>query len=134
MAAGRDKRERDLPVGVYRHRSRYRVIVDVGIDPITGRQRRKTGTADTPREAVKLRARLLTEIGQGKHKSGKLTIADLLERYIRHLEATEASPSSIDKARQIVATTINPRIGRLEAVKLDEDVLNAFYDDLKARG
>jgi integrase len=134
MAAGRDKRERDLPEGVYRHRNRYRVIVYVGIDPITGRQRRKTGTADTPREAVKLRARLLTEIGQGKHKGGKLTVADLLERYIRHLEATEASPSSIDKARQMVATTINPRIGCLEAVKLDEDVLNVFYDDLKARG
>ena len=68
MAAGRDKRERDLPEGVYRHRSRYRVVVYVGIDPVTGRQGRKTGTADMPREAVKLRARLLTEVGQGRHK------------------------------------------------------------------
>src|SRR6266536_6120342 len=102
MAAGRDKRERDLPEGVYRHRNRYRVIVYVGIDPVTGRQRRKTATADTPREAVKLRARLLVEVGQGKHKGGgRLTVADLLERYIRHLEAIDASPSSIDKARQM---------------------------------
>jgi hypothetical protein len=34
----------------------------------------------------------------------------------------------------MIATTIGPRIGRLEAAKLDEDVLNAFYDDLKAHG
>jgi integrase len=32
------------------------------------------------------------------------------------------------------AQTINPRIGRLEVTRLDEDVLNDLYDDLKAHG
>src|SRR6266700_254205 len=75
------RRGEDLPPGVFRRGDRYRVIVYAGIDPVTGKQRRVTSTADTPREAVKLRARLRVEVG-----------------------------------------------------KLDEDALNDFYDDLKARG
>jgi integrase len=130
----RKKQDEGLEPGVFRRGDRYRVIVYAGIDPVTGRQRRVTGTADTPREAVKLRARLLTEVGQGKHKGGgKMTVAELLERYVRQLEAAEKSRTTIDRVCS-AAETINPRIGRLEVTRLDDDVLNDLYDDLKAHG
>jgi integrase len=128
------KPPRDLPEGVYRHRGRYRVIVYVGTDPVTGRQRRVTRTADTPRKAVKLRADLMVEVGAGRHRSGKLTVAQLLERYVRRLEARDASPSTIDKTRQMAATIINPRIGHLRVDRLDGDTLDGLYDDLRAHG
>src|SRR6266487_4217140 len=51
------RRGEDLPPGVFRRGDRYRVIVYAGIDPVTGKQRRVTSTADTPREAVKVRGK-----------------------------------------------------------------------------
>jgi integrase len=129
------KQDADLPPGIFRRGDRYRVIVYAGLDPVTGKQRRIAATASTPREAVKVHARLVVEVGKGRHRSGvKLTVAELLERYLRQLQAADRSPSTIDRVRSAADTTINPRIGRLDVAKLDEDALNDLYNELRAHG
>ncbi len=134
MPARQPKADPDLPPGIFRRGNQYRVIVYAGTDPATGRQRRVTGTARTKRQAVALRARLQVEVGQGRHHAGRMTVATLLGRYLEHLEAAEASPSTIDRARIAIATTINPRLGAVEVAKLRAATLDGFYADLRAHG
>jgi integrase len=134
VSARQPKQDPDLPPGIFRRGDRYRVIVYVGADPVTGRQRRVTGTARTKREAVRLRARLLVEVGRGRHQAARMTVAELLRRYLEHLEAAGASPSTIDRARIAIQTTINPRLGQVEVAKLRPSALDAFYSDLRGHG
>ncbi len=134
MPSRQPKQDPGLPPGIFHRGDRFRVIVYAGTDPASGRQRRVTGTARTKRQAVALRARLQVEVGQGRHQAGRMTVATLLVRYLEHLEAAEASPSTIDRARIAMATTINPRLGQVEVAKIRASTLDAFYADLRAHG
>jgi hypothetical protein len=59
------------------------VVVCAGRDPLTGRKRQKTGTADTKAEVRQLEARLISEAGAGKHKGAATkTVADLLTAWL----------------------------------------------------
>jgi integrase len=60
----------------------WQVIVHAGRDPVTGKRRNLTGTARTKREAQALRARLLTQVDEGRRPATDATLAQLLERWL----------------------------------------------------
>jgi hypothetical protein len=53
----------------------WQVIVHAGRDPPTGKRRNLTGTARTTREAQALRARLLTQVDEGRRPATDATVA-----------------------------------------------------------
>ena len=68
---------------IYKRGDRWRVIVYVGRDPLTGRKRQKSVTVATRTEARQAEARLITEAGTGQHRaSGAKTVAELVERWL----------------------------------------------------
>jgi hypothetical protein len=66
----------------------WQVIVHAGRDPLTGKRRNLTGTARTKREAQALRARLLTQVNEGKR-----LVATLMSAAIGRLDGSPAADS-----------------------------------------
>ncbi|MFN8039883.1 MAG: Arm DNA-binding domain-containing protein, partial [Acidimicrobiales bacterium] len=60
----------------------WRIVVDAGTDPITGKRRQITRTVrGTKREAEAVRNALLAEIAEGRVARSRSTVADLLEAW-----------------------------------------------------
>jgi len=109
----------------------WQVIVHAGHDPITGKRRNLTGTARTKREAQALRARLLTQVNEGRRPAADATVAQLLARW---LEVADLAWSTRVTYQGYVDRTILPALGHVPLRRLDTATLDRFYTTLRARG
>ena len=103
--------------GLHRQRGNtWQVIVHGGRDPVTGKRRNLTGTARTKREAQALRARLLTQVDEGRRPATDATLAQLLERW---LEMADLAWSARVTYKGYIERTILPTLGHLPLRRLD---------------
>jgi integrase len=109
----------------------YRVIVYAGRDPFTRRERRLTGTASTPREAERLRTRLLGQVDGQRLPNTKATVRQLLDRW---LETANLELSTRHNYEGYVRRQINPALGDLPIGKLTPETLDSFYAHLRGGG
>jgi integrase len=109
----------------------YRVIVYAGRDPFTRRERRLTGTATTPREAERLRTRLLAQVDGQRLPNTKATVRHLLDRW---LETANLELSTRHNYEGYVRRQINPALGDLPIGKLTPETLDSFYAHLRQGG
>jgi len=109
----------------------WQVIVHAGRDPLTGKRRNLTGTARTKREAQALRARLLTQVDEGRRPATDATLAQLLERW---LEMADLAWSTRVTYKGYIQRTILPTLGHLPLRRLDTATLDRFYSELRGRG
>jgi integrase len=110
----------------------YEVLVYAGKDPLTGKERRRTGTAHTRKEAEQLRTRLLSEIDQGRTGGGsKATLGHVLERW---LETVDLELSTRYCYEQYIASKILPALGDVQARRITVESLDRFYAELRKRG
>lgn len=104
--------------GIYtvqaRGRTRYRAVVDIGPDPVTGRRRQKTATFDTRKEAKVWRATTTTQVSQGSYiAKAKDTLGDYLEHWV------ESRVSIRPTTRRNYQDALRPFVAELGAVPLD---------------
>jgi len=123
---------------------RWEVQVHVGRDPETGKLRQvsrttRNGIAD----ARRIRARLVTEVAQGKHGGNTTTLADLLAKWIEHGERLGRSPNTITGYRYKAATISRarkpaqgdlPGLGDVPLTKLTARHIDAWYAAMLAAG
>jgi len=111
----------------------YEVFVYVGKDPLTGKERRRTGTARDRKGAEQLLTRLLSEIDKGRATGGgsRVTTAQLLERW---LETAELEFTTRYTYERYISQKIVPALGRIPVRKLDVETLDRFYGELRKRG
>jgi len=109
----------------------WQVIVHAGHDPITGKRHNLTGTARTKREAQALRARLLTQVNEGRRPATDATVAQLLARW---LEVADLAWSTRVTYQGYVDRVILPALGQIPLRRLDTATLDRFYTSLRARG
>lgn len=109
----------------------YRVIVYAGRDPVTRRERRLTGTARTPREAERLRTRLLAQVDERRVPNTKATVRQLLDRW---LDTANLELSTRYNYEGYVRRQINPALGDLPIGKLTPETLDSFYAYLRREG
>jgi integrase len=109
----------------------WQVIVHAGHDPITGKRRNLTGTARTKREAQALRARLLTQVNEGRRPATDATVAQLLARW---LEVADLAWSTRVTYQGYIDRVILPALGQIPLRRLDTATLDRFYTVLRARG
>jgi hypothetical protein len=109
----------------------WQVIVHAGRDPLTGKRRNLTGTARTKREAQALRARLLTQVDEGRRPATDATVAQLLERW---LEMADLAWSTRVTYKGYIQRTILPTLGHLPLRRLDTATLDRFCSELRTRG
>ncbi|MGH8907202.1 MAG: tyrosine-type recombinase/integrase [Egibacteraceae bacterium] len=111
----------------------FRVLVYAGRDPLTGKERRRTGTAHSRKEAEQLRTRLLSEIDQGQASGGgsRATMTQLLERW---LETADLELTTRYTYQSYISHKIVPALGRVPVRKIDVETLDRFYAELRKRG
>lgn len=114
-----------------RQNGTFRVFVEGGRDPFTGKRRQVTATAKTEDEAERLLTRLQAQVDQGRQSTSGVTVAHLLRRW---LEVADLEMTTRIVNEGYVTRTIEPALGDLRLAKLTPDVLDSFYSHLRARG
>ncbi len=118
----------------------WQVIVYVGRDPVTGRERRVARSVPgrrlerrPPRAALDLEARLLVEVARGEHTVGRLSVAALLERWLEHA-GPDLSPTTFYSYRSYIDRMLVPRLGAVPIAELTTLQLDTVYRELREAG
>jgi len=112
---------------------RYRFVVDIGRDPVTGKRRQKTHTFDRKREAQAEYARIKHETAKGIYVAPASTTVDaLLDDYLaqacRDVEAGTASNY------RHALLPVRERLGERRAQSLREEDVDALVDWMLTAG
>ena len=117
-------------MGTMRERSpgSWEVTVSAGVDPSTDRYARviRTVRASTKREARAALRRLEVEVASGQVSMEDPTVAELLERWMAHLQDLGRSPATLYGYRRYVDRELVPTIGGVRLSKLTAGHLDAL--------
>jgi integrase len=110
----------------------WRIVVDAGIDPITGKRRQLTKTVrGTKREAEAAQAGLLNQVAEGRAVRTRATLEELLEAWYA-ANVAEWSPRTALENRRIIKSVIVPALGPTKLAKLRTADIDAFYGRARA--
>ncbi len=116
----------ELPSGA------FRVRVHAGIDPLTRRPHylRETVPAgpQARREAERVRTRLLAQVDEHKNPKTRATLNQLLDRW---LEVLDVEASTRQGYQRKIGKHVRPLLGRMQIAKLDAELLESFYAELR---
>jgi integrase len=113
----------------------WELTVSAGVDPTTGRYARVIRTVrGTKREARSALHQLEVEVANGRVGVEDPTVAELLERWLEHVEDLGRSPATIYNYRRYVTKELTPVIGSLRLSKLTAGHLDRLYSALRRRG
>ena len=118
-------------------RTRYRFVVDIGRDPITGKRQQKTMTFDRKKDAVAERARIMHEVNQGTFVGpSKTTVEDYLAEWLR--SATRGKEVATARNYQDALRLPRERLGAVPLQKLTtihvEDLVDYALTSGRVRG
>ncbi|MGH8932904.1 MAG: tyrosine-type recombinase/integrase [Egibacteraceae bacterium] len=114
-----------------RENGAFRVLVYAGRDPLTGKERRVTGTAPTLKDAERLRTKLLGDLDQGRKAGKKVTVAEVIQAW---LDTSEHELTTRRNYERYTTRIILPALGQAQARKVDVETLDRFYAELRKRG
>src|SRR4051794_7862285 len=110
----------------------FRVRVYAGSDPLTGKRHDLTEVVPPgPRaaaEAEKARTRLLNQVDERRNPRTKATVNQLLDRYLDVLDLEESTRKAYVG---YLERNVRPVLGPLPLSRLDGEVLDAFYAELR---
>lgn len=113
---------------VRRRGNSYQVSVYAGVDPLTARRHYLTESTDDPREAERIRKRLVAQVDTESNAKTRATLGAALEAWLR---THEAEASTIDGYRGYVRRTIEPALGEVPIGNVTAQVLEEFYAELR---
>jgi integrase len=119
---------------VVERNGRFYAVIYEGLDPITGRERRRWHAAGTDRAAAERAAVLLAEAARAKDASPGLTVARFLLHTWLPRKQVSLRPSTWDGYRRNIELHVVPHIGRLPLRRLRGHHLDALYAELLANG
>jgi integrase len=109
-----------------------RVKVYAGYDPVSGKRHYLDEVVRAgPRaaaEAEKVRTRLLHEVDERRNPKTRVTVNQLLDRY---METLDVEPTTRTRYEGIIRVHVRPALGSLSLSKLDGDVLDRFFGQLR---
>jgi len=113
---------------------RFYAVIYEGIDPITGRERRRWHPAGTDRTAAeRMASRLAAGVGARNRDPGLSLARYLLEQWLP-AKRVSLRPSTWDGYRRIIELHVVPSIGHVPLRRLRIDHLESLYSDLLTTG
>lgn len=108
----------------------------MGIDPATGRERRRSFTVKAKtRAAAERQARAIINDLEAEPQAGSsATVAQLLEQWMAHVESRGRSPHTIESNRRIIKRVILPALGEVQVGRLTARQIDDFYAAQLRRG
>lgn len=122
--------------GIQKKGDRYYAVVYDGIDPGTGRKRRRWVAAGTRRaDAERLLADLIRRKYEGEPvPTEKLTLAEYLTERWLPVQKTRLRASTYDSYRRNVELHVIPALGRRPLDRLTVEDVDLFYAELLTKG
>lgn len=109
-----------------------RVRVYAGIDPLSGRRHFLTRVIpagpDAEKVAEKVRTKFLNEVDERRNPRTRATVSQLLDRHFALLQVEENTLTGYTSLARI---HIRPLIGELPLGRINGEVLDSFYKDLR---
>lgn len=115
----------------------WSLVLPLGKDPTTGKHRQKWVTfRGNKREAQAELTRLLNELHNGTLTEApqKLTVSDLLDRWLRDYAKSRVSNSTYETYETLIRVHLKPGLGRILLTKLSPAQIQSFYTDRLERG
>lgn len=113
----------------------WRIVVDTGVNPVSGKRTQHTETRRTKHEAEDRLAELIGQVNTGGYvKPSRLTVADFMRRWLREYAATNVRPRTYEEYAKKVEAHIIPCLGAIALSDLQPSHLTKFYQDRLAKG
>lgn len=113
----------------------WELVVQNGIDPVTGKRLQVTRTFHgNLRDAKKARAELLAEVSKGRHAGTRATVDELFVDWIVELKRKGRSPNTIHGYEKVYARNIKPSLGNVQVAKVTTKTLSYLYGAHQDRG
>jgi integrase len=103
-------------------------VVYAGRDPLTGGRHNVTETVDSYDDAEKALAKLLHQVDQNQHPKSSITLREAIEQW---LEVAKLAELTRDRYEDLLRMHIGPRLGHIQAGRLDAELLERFYARLE---
>ncbi len=114
---------------------RYEVVVDLGIDPISGKRRQRSKTFPTKKEATAALTAWLAEIDGGVAVDrSRQTVAEMLTYWLDTYARPNVRPGTFEMYQYTATHYIIPTLGAVPVQKLTPDRVQAFYSQLLKDG
>src|SRR3954468_17091173 len=104
-----------------------RAVVFAGKDPLTGRLRYIRETCKTVGEAEVALTKLLRQVDQQQHPKSAITVREAVEQW---LAVAALGVTTREQYDDLMRLYIDPTLGKMQAGKLDAELLERFYTRL----
>lgn len=113
----------------------WELIVEAGVDPVSGRRRQLSRTfSGSLRDAKQARAELLVEASRGRHVGTGATVDVLFGEWIVELRRKGRSPNTIRGYESVYRHNIRASLGSKPVHKVTTKMLTDLYGAHQARG
>jgi integrase len=108
------------------------VRVYAGIDPLSGQRHYLDEVVPAgpgvEADAEKVLTRMLGQVDEQRNPRTRATVSQLLDRY---LDVVDVDPSTLKAYRGYIERTIRPALGLLPVARIDGEILDTFYGQLR---
>lgn len=114
---------------------RYYVVLELGVDPVTGKRRRKWHSGyDRKKDATQELSRLVTQVHEGTYvEPTRETFGEYLTRWLPTIKTTVRA-NTFEGYRGAVEIHLVPGLGALPLRQLDRTAFSTFYAQLGESG
>lgn len=115
---------------------KYKVIVEAGKDPQTGKRKRIVRRVEGRKpDAEREMANIIRELEQGTYiEPSKTTVAEYLNYWLEAYALTNLAPSTFASYNRIINAHIIPNLGGIELVKLHPLQIQSYYSKALQEG
>jgi hypothetical protein len=106
----------------------YRAVVYAGVDPLTGSRRNLRETASTYDEAAATLTKLQHQVDEDRHPKTAITVRQAIAQW---LDVARLSETTRERYEDLIRLYVLPRLGDLQAGKLDAELRERFYARLQ---
>lgn len=112
----------------------YRIVIEVGRDPVTGKRKRQQHTYRTKGEAKRALTEKLHRLNAGEYvEPSRVTLGEQLDLWLANTKAT-VRPSTYKSYANLVEHQLKPRLGETLLQQLATAQLNTTYAAMLSNG
>lgn len=114
---------------VKRYKNSYTVVLNLGIDPTTGKRKQQwLSVKGTRKDAEKRLSELLHQVDTGSFiRPGKVTVAEFLEHWLKDYAAAHVRPRTFQRYQGIVRNHFIPTMGSIPLTQLQPSHIQACH-------
>jgi integrase len=121
---------------VKRYKNSYTIVLNLGIDPTTGKRKQQWVTVKgTKKDAEKRLAELLHHLDTGIFvRPGKTSLGEYLERWLKDYVWPNLAPRTAEGYESIVRCHLTPALGKILLNQLKPEHIQKYYSEKLTHG